>query len=116
MARATLGDNNCPCQEDYREGPCWCYDVVPNDPALSILDVTYYDNPFEVVPIDGEYFIEDVIVTHFEQTTSNLPNWRFQYPNHPYAMITKYSSFEAPYDHPGRGHHYYKPNIWKDQT
>ena len=92
MARATLGDSNCPCQEDYGEGPCWCYVVISHDPVLNILEAPYYENPFEVVPIDGEYFIENVIVTHFEQTTSNLPNWKFQYPNCPYATLTKYST------------------------
>ena len=73
MARATLGDSNCPCQEDYSEGHCWCYAVISHDPVLNILEAPYYENPFEVVPIDGEYFIENVIVTHFEQTTSNYP-------------------------------------------
>ena len=26
MARATLGGNDCPCQEERGEGPCWCND------------------------------------------------------------------------------------------
>ena len=68
----------------------------------------------KLVPIEGEYFIEDVLVTHFEQTTSGLPNWRFQYPNCPYATFTKYNGFEIPFDHPVGGHHYYKPIIWRD--
>ena len=76
MERATLGGSNCPCQEDYGQGHCWCYAVISHDPVLSTLEAPYYENPFEVVPIDGEYFIENVIVTHFEQTTSNLPNWK----------------------------------------
>ena len=91
MERATLGDSNCPCQEDYGQGHCWCYAVISHDPVLSMLEAPYYENPFEVVPIDGEYFIENVIVTHFEQTTSNLPNWKLQNPNCPYATLTKYS-------------------------
>ena len=91
MARATLEDSNCPCQEDYGEGPCWCYVVISHDPVLNILKVPYYGNPFGVVPIDREYFIENIIVTCFEQTTSNLSNWRFQYPNCPYGTLTKYS-------------------------
>ena len=91
MARTTLGDSNCPCQEDYSEGPHWCYVVISHDPVLNILEAPYYENLFEVVPIDGEYFIENIIVTHFEQTTSNLPNWKLQYPNCPYAALTKYS-------------------------
>ena len=115
MERATLGDSNCPCQEDYGQGHCWCYAVISHDPVLSMLEAPYYENPFEVVPIDGEYFIENVIVTHFEQTTSNLPNWKLQYPNCPYATLTKYSGAEAPYDHPIGGHHYYNPNTRKDQ-
>ena len=116
MARATLGDSDCPCQEDYGEGPCWCYSVIIHDPALCMLEAPYFENPFEVVPIEGEYFIEDVIVPHFEQTTSDLPNWRFQYPNRPYATFTKYNGFEAPFDHPVGGHHYYKPSIRKDRS
>ena len=115
MARATLGVSDCPCQEDYGEGHCWCYSVVPHDPALQILDGPYYENPFEVVPIEGKYFIEDIIVTHFEQTTLSLPNWRFQYPNCPYAILSKYNGFEIPFDHPVGGHHYYRPTIQKDR-
>ena len=104
MERATLGDSNCTCQEDYGQGHCWCYAVISLDPVLSMLEAPYYENPFE-----------NVIVTHFEQTTSNLPNWKLQNPNCPYATLTKYSGAEAPYDHPIGGHHYYKPNTWKDQ-
>ena len=66
MERAALGDSNCPCQEDYGQGPCWCYAVISHDPVLSMLEAPYYENPFEVVPIDGEYFIENVIVTRFD--------------------------------------------------
>ena len=68
MERATLGDSNCPCQEDYGQGHCWCYAVISHDPVLSMLEALYYENPFKVVPIDGKYFIENVIVTCFEQT------------------------------------------------
>ena len=53
MERATLGDSNCPCQEDYGQGHCWCYAVISHDPVLSMLEAPYYENPFEVVPIDG---------------------------------------------------------------
>ena len=88
MERATLGGSNCPYQEDYGQGHCWCYAVTSHDPVLSTLEAPYYENPFEVVPIDGEYFIENVIVTRFEQTTSNLPNWKLQYPNCPYATLS----------------------------
>ena len=115
MERATLGGSNCPCQEDYGQGHCWCYAVISHDPVLSTLEAPYYENLFEVVPIDGEYFIENVIITRFEQTTSNLPNWKLQNPTCPYATLTKYSGAEAPYDHPIGGHHYYKPNTRKDQ-
>ena len=84
MARATLGGSNCPCQEDNGEGPYWCYVLISHDPVLNILEAPYYENPFEVVPIVGEYFIENIIVTHFENhikftqleiSISKLPLW-----------------------------------------
>ena len=83
MVRVTLGDSNCPCQEDYGEGHCWCYAVISHDPVLNILEAPYYENPFEVVPIDGEYFIEKcncnlfwtnhIKFTQMEITISKLP-------------------------------------------
>ena len=66
------------------------------------------------MPLEGESFIEDVIVICLEGSGVCLQNWRLQYPSHPYATCTKYDGAEIPFDHPVGGH-YYKPTIQGDQ-